>query len=118
MILYIIELHGLGNNRKEIFQTVSELVDGMNTCPGCNRADIYKDLDDGNILYLVEEWRSKKDFDRYRNSASLSVLLGLEALLDGDIDTKHAVKQRYKRIGEEKTHEGKKGDGEPVALGF
>lgn len=118
MILYIIKLHGLNNKRKEIFQTVCELVDSMVKCPGCKRADIYRDMEDRNIVYLVEEWKTKKSFEQYRESTSLSVLLGLETLLEEKIDIRQAVRCREKINTEVKKQEGKKEEHERIVLGL
>ena len=92
MIITTIKIHGLKQKRKEIFQTLTELVDEMPAKQaGCLRANLYEDLENKDIHYLMEEWATRKDLEDYRKSGSLAVLLGLEALLVEEIDIKHAV---------------------------
>ena len=85
MIITTIKLHGLPQKRKEIVQTITGLTDGMAKYEGCHKANLYQDLHDKDIFYLMEEWKTAVDLERYKKSKSYAVLF--EAL-----DIKHAVK--------------------------
>lgn len=92
MILTSIKIHGLKSKRKEIIQTVKGIAEQVSGFQGCLRAEIYQDIENDDILYLMEEWESSQDLDKYRKSKSLAVLLGLESLLVETPEINHAVK--------------------------
>lgn len=80
------------NNRKEILQTVYRLSELDLKSKGCLKAEVWKDVSDKNILYLVEEWSSHKDMEKHNLSKSMAVLCGLQYLLVEDLQTLHTVK--------------------------
>jgi quinol monooxygenase YgiN len=92
MILTTIKVHGQTAKRKEIIQTIRELAGRMTEDKGCLKANLYMDLEDKDTLYFMEEWRTRSDLEKYKNSKSLTVLLGLESLLVEGLEIKHAVK--------------------------
>lgn len=92
MLITTIKLHGRPEKRKEIMQTLKGLTRQLAKDRGCLRADLYQDIDDKDTLYVIEEWRSQEDLDRYKSSRSLAVLLGLESLLVKPAEIQHAVK--------------------------
>jgi len=59
---------------------------------GCLKAEIYQDLDDQNIFYLIEEWSTRKDLENYKASRLMAVLRGLETLLTESLQIRHAVR--------------------------
>ena len=79
------------NNRKEILQTVYRLSELDLKSKGCLKAEVWKDVSDKNILYLVEEWSSDKDMEKHNQSKSMAVLCGLQFLLVEDLQTIHTV---------------------------
>ena len=101
MILTTIKVHGQPAKRKEIIQTINELADQMAEEEGCLKADLYNDLEDKDTFYFMEEWSTKKDLDKFQNSRSLSVLLGLESLLVESLEIKHAAKCISEKINEQ-----------------
>ena len=102
MITTTIKIHGLPQKRREIIQTIKGLAERLAKDDGCNNASIYQDLHDKNVFYLMEEWKTASDLEKYKKSKSLAVLLGLEALLVESLEIKHAVKctSEMKRIEE------------------
>ena len=92
MIITTIKLHGLPQKRKEIVQTITGLADEMAKFEGCHNANFYQDLHDKDIFYLMEEWKTAIDLERYKKSKPYAVLFGLESLLVEELDIKHAVK--------------------------
>ncbi len=81
MIISTIRMKGRAGKRKEIQQTINGILDQMKRDTGCLDASNYQDVNDENIFYLVEEWRTKKDMDRYLHSNLFAVLLGIETIL-------------------------------------
>lgn len=92
MILTIIKIHGLSTKRKEILQTIKELDSKAAQQEGCVAAGYYEDLDDRDIHYILEEWESQADLDRYKRSKFYNALLGLEALLTQPLEIQHTLK--------------------------
>ncbi len=81
MIISTIRMKGRVGKRKEILQTIDGILDRMKRNKGCLEASSYQDVNDENIFYLVEEWRTQKDMDRYLHSNLFAVLLGIETIL-------------------------------------
>ncbi|TKB26243.1 hypothetical protein FCL47_10945 [Desulfopila sp. IMCC35006] len=92
MIVTTIKIHGLSRKRREIIQTIKGLADQVVKDEGCTSADFYQDMENKDIFYLLEEWKTIEDLERYLNSRSLAVLLGLDNLLAERLEIKHAVK--------------------------
>jgi len=92
MIITTIKLHGLPQKRLEIMQTIRGVASEMARDDGSKSIDFYQDLQDKNIFYLMKEWQTTNDLEKYKKSKSLAVLFGLEALLVESLEIKHAVK--------------------------
>ena len=48
---------------------------------GCIGVNLYRDVDNRDIVYLLEKWLTQEDLDTYRRSPAYAILLGLETLL-------------------------------------
>lgn len=96
MILTTIKLHGQATKRKEIIQTLCELANRMENEQGFLKAELFQDTDRQDTLYFMEEWQSRRDFEKHQKSRSLAVLLGLETLLTEPLVIKHSVKVSLK----------------------
>ncbi len=81
MIFFTVMIKGRAGKRKEILQTIHGVLDQVKKKEGCQGAKSYQDLNDENIFYLVEEWRTLEDMDRYLRSNLFAVLLGIEPIL-------------------------------------
>lgn len=92
MIVTTIKIHGLPQKRREILQTVKGLADRVLRDSRCVQADLYQDMTDQDIFYLMEEWQTVDDLEKYLQSKSLAVLLGLENLLVERVEIKHAIR--------------------------
>lgn len=92
MILTIIKMHGRSTKRKEILQTVKELDNLVSQQEGCVGAGYYEDLDNIDIHYILEEWESRQDLERYMRSKSYNALLGIEALLTQPLQIQHTLR--------------------------
>lgn len=97
MILTTIRLNSRPQKRKEIIQTLRDLADQMENEQGCLKAELYQDIEKQDTLYLMEEWQTRQDLEKYKKSRSLAVLLGLETLLVESLEIKHSVKFRSKK---------------------
>jgi quinol monooxygenase YgiN len=91
MIITTIKIHGLPQKRKEILQTIKGLVDQMAKDDGCKRADLYRDLYDRDVFYIMEEWKTVSDLEKHKKSKSLAILFGLESLLVESLEIQYAV---------------------------
>ena len=91
MILTIIKLHGLAGKRREILQTIRELDSKAAQEMGCVDATYYEDIDNRDIHYILEKWKTEGDLERYKRSKPYKVLLGLEVLLAGPLEIQHTI---------------------------
>jgi len=65
----------------EINQTLEEIVDRVKKLEGCKNTKIYKDKNDENIFFLVEEWQNQRHLDDHMKSNLFAALLGIKGLL-------------------------------------
>ncbi len=94
MILTIIKMHGRSTKRREIIQTIKELDNKAMLEKGCVTATYYESIDDQDVHYILEEWETREDLERYKSSKTYNVLLGLEALLVGPPEIQHTIQCR------------------------
>ncbi len=81
MIISSIRMKGQSGKRKEILQTMNGILARVRRRKGCLDAATYQDVNDKNIFYLVEQWRTRHDMDAYLHSNLFAVLLGVETIL-------------------------------------
>ncbi|TKB07284.1 putative quinol monooxygenase [Desulforhopalus sp. IMCC35007] len=91
MILSVIKMHGLAGKRREILQTIKELVSRATQEKGCMATAYYEVIDNKDIHYILENWKTEEDLERYKRSKAYKVLLGLEALLAGPLEIQHTI---------------------------
>ncbi len=92
MIITTIKIHGRSQKRKEIIQTIKGLADQMVQFEGCSNANFYQDIANKDIFYLIEEWKTVGDLEKYLKSKSIAVLFGIETLLIESLEIKHGIK--------------------------
>ena len=83
MILSIISVSSAGEKRAEVFQTLASvalLIRGAKGCLGC---EFCQETEGDTAFTLIEEWRSREEFDEHLRSQVFGVLLGLTPLLKG-----------------------------------
>jgi quinol monooxygenase YgiN len=68
-------------HRRELFQTISSLLDPLKKDKGCLAYRVYKDADDENTFVLIGEWETPGAWYDYLNSNNFAVLLGSISLL-------------------------------------
>lgn len=82
MIMLIVHMKVSSKKRKELSQAITSLLNCIRTEKGCVRCDFFYGLEDENVLCLLEEWDSQKNFDKHRNSDCFKVLRGAMNLLE------------------------------------
>lgn len=70
--------------------TLQELSNRMKSDDGCVKADLYQDINDEDILYLLEEWQSRGSLHEHRESEFAAVIRGMSSLLVDSVEIKQA----------------------------
>lgn len=81
MLTTTIKLKSRPEKRKEIAQTVAELVRQIVKNTKCRKVNTYRNSCDEDTFIVVKEWSSQHDWDDYMSSRLYSVLLGVDSLL-------------------------------------
>ncbi|MHB1350412.1 MAG: hypothetical protein C4563_07475 [Desulfobulbus sp.] len=81
MIITTVKLKGREDKRLEIAQTIRGIADQVRQCKGCVGVNCYQDMEDKNVFYNVQEWRSSEELDGLLKSKLFAALLGLETIL-------------------------------------
>ena len=81
MIITTMRIQVNSENRKELLQTVSSLIEKIRRERGCLSHHIYQDIMDENAFIVVEEWASQVELDDYLRSDRFGILLGALNLL-------------------------------------
>lgn len=68
-------------NRMELYQTISSLVDSVKREKGCLTYRIYEEAGDENAFVLIGEWETPDDWNSHLHSDNFAVLLGSISLL-------------------------------------
>jgi quinol monooxygenase YgiN len=67
--------------RKEVLQTLTELLGVIRHERGCISCDCAVDVKAEDVILFREEWQSSEDLDTHRESGHFRVLIGLMTLL-------------------------------------
>ena len=86
MITASVTIHGRPEKRTEILQTIKGIMDKLVKNTRCREVKIYRDVDDGNTLFLTEDWPSEDDLNDYFCSRLFKVLLGINPLLEDQLE--------------------------------
>jgi quinol monooxygenase YgiN len=81
MIQVIIRMNVLSEKRMELSQAISSLIGSIRTEKGCNRCDFCQGVEDGDRLFLLEEWDTQENIKNYLKSGRFRVLRGAMNLL-------------------------------------
>ena len=71
------------NKRREMLQTLQSLADLIRSQPGCLNYRFYREIENENALFVVEEWKTRADLEAHILSRDFSVLFGVINLLHG-----------------------------------
>jgi quinol monooxygenase YgiN len=67
-ILLAFKINMLPNKRLEFIQTAVDVIDNTRNEKGNISANIYKNIKDENVLFILYEWETAKDLNRYMRS--------------------------------------------------
>ena len=82
MILVIVHMKVSPEKRKELSQAITSLLGTIRAEKGCGRCDFFHGMENENILCLLQEWDTLKNFETYRQSECFKVLRGAMNLLE------------------------------------
>jgi quinol monooxygenase YgiN len=72
------------DKRKELFMTITSLLDRIRGEEGCRVYRLYGDSDEHDSFILMSEWESRTDWERHTRSEHFAVLLGSLELLSAE----------------------------------
>ncbi len=67
--------------RKEVLQTIKAILGPIRRERGCISCNYSVDVEDENIFYFKEEWKTREDLDSHLRSDRFGVLIGTMSLL-------------------------------------
>ena len=80
--------------RKEFLQTVRSLQSELKQDQGLIRSTLYQELDDPEQFYLIIEWETDQDYDRYLGSEQFRVLIGALKVLGEETEVRYSMGSR------------------------
>jgi len=81
MILTHIKMNVRPEKRKELWQTISSIVQEVRRENGCVDSTFYQNAENENDFFVVEEWETRQELDEYLRSAGFTVMMGAGSLL-------------------------------------
>ena len=75
----------------EILQTLQGVADKVKKIEGCTSVVVYKDIQDENIFFLVEEWQKQRSMEEHVKSDLFAALIGTKGLLAKSPEIKFMV---------------------------
>lgn len=93
-IIATVKLKGREDKRLEIMQTLQGITDQVRQCRGCVGVNCYQDLNDPNVFYTMQEWRSRQDLNDHLNSKLFAALLGIQSILAEPPQIEHMFRRR------------------------
>jgi len=81
MIVSIMNVSSSAEKRTEVFQTLASLARLIRGEKGCLRCEFCQESEDDTAFTIVEEWRSRGEFDEHLRSRIFGILLGVMPLL-------------------------------------
>jgi quinol monooxygenase YgiN len=75
LIVFSMQFVAPDERRTAILRTISSLLAPARVAPGCIKAQLYADLDKRKTLFLVEEWKSREQFERNLDTAKLNAIV-------------------------------------------
>ncbi|MHB8845708.1 MAG: putative quinol monooxygenase [Nitrospirota bacterium] len=67
--------------RKEVLQTIKAILGPIRREHGCISCNCYVDVENEQVLFIEEEWRSEEDLENHLRSDQFGVLNGAMGLL-------------------------------------
>ena len=63
--------------RRDFMDSAQLIVEPTRIQPGCISCRLYQDSDEPDVVFLVEEWESRKELDHHINSDQYRIILSL-----------------------------------------
>lgn len=74
---------------EEFTQTLQSIQDDLKSETGLTKSNLYRDMNDSSVFYLIEEWRAQASMERYLRSDRFSVLMGILKVLCVESEIKY-----------------------------
>jgi quinol monooxygenase YgiN len=81
MIVNLTRIAVLPEHRKELYQTISSLIEPVKSEKGCLMCRFYEEAGDENTFILIGEWETPAAWNAHLNSDNFAILLGSIGLL-------------------------------------
>jgi quinol monooxygenase YgiN len=83
MLRFRLRMEFLPQAVDEAVQVLRSLVGPVRAEPGCSATRLMRDVDEGNVLTFVEEWRNAEDFERHLRAIAFRRILAVMELAAG-----------------------------------
>ena len=77
MIIVTLRIKVPRERHRDFMDSARLIVEPTKIQPGCISCRLYQDLDEPDAVFLVEEWKSRKELDRHLNSDQYRIVLSL-----------------------------------------
>ena len=81
MVVVTFKMHCKTEKLLEIKQSLKGIAEKVKKLEGCKSTKVYKDTDNENIFFLVEEWHKRRHLDDHMKTSLFATILGLKGLL-------------------------------------
>jgi quinol monooxygenase YgiN len=75
LIVFSMQIMAPDDKRTAIMRTLGSLLGPTRAAAGCMQAQLYTDLDRRKILFLVEEWESREQFERSLGTTKINTIV-------------------------------------------
>jgi quinol monooxygenase YgiN len=75
LIVFSIQIVTLDESRATLFGTLSSMLGPTRVTPGCLDARLYSELDKHKSLLLIEEWQSRRQFERSLDAERINTIV-------------------------------------------
>jgi quinol monooxygenase YgiN len=77
MITVAIKIKTHHGKREEVRNILSSIIEPSLVQQGCKAFSVYNEMQDTNAFFLLEEWRTREDFDSYVGSEEFKKILAI-----------------------------------------
>lgn len=76
MIVFSLEIMASDRVRTALLRTLGSVIEPTRVAPGCRSVRLFTDLDKRRTLVLVEEWKTRVEFERNLDATKLNTIVG------------------------------------------
>jgi quinol monooxygenase YgiN len=77
MIIVTLRIKVPRERHRDFMDSARLIVEPTKIQPGCISCRLYQDSDEADVVFLVEEWKSRMELDRHLNSEQYRIVLSL-----------------------------------------